>query len=87
MDNIKLCQGESPRPRWLSNDFLPTLSRMKYNRDFGIFQSNLNFEKCFNATFITLIPKQFGASDLKDYRQISLVGGVYKTWLSYFLKS
>lgn len=43
-----------------------------------IFHSNQTFEKRFNATFIALIPKKPGASELKDFRPISLVGGVYK---------
>uniref|UniRef100_A0A0V0GMI2 Putative ovule protein n=1 Tax=Solanum chacoense TaxID=4108 RepID=A0A0V0GMI2_SOLCH len=36
------------------------------------------FEKSFNATFIVLIPKKDGAEELKDFRPISLIGGVYK---------
>ncbi|XP_040992146.1 uncharacterized protein LOC121239053 [Juglans microcarpa x Juglans regia] len=36
------------------------------------------FEKSLNATFIALIPKRTGASDVKDFRPISLVNGVYK---------
>ncbi|XP_030941874.1 uncharacterized protein LOC115966870 [Quercus lobata] len=44
-----------------------------FNGDF-----NGQFEKSLNATFITLIPKKFAAIDVKDFRLISLVGGVYK---------
>uniref|UniRef100_A0A0V0IVQ8 Putative ovule protein n=1 Tax=Solanum chacoense TaxID=4108 RepID=A0A0V0IVQ8_SOLCH len=36
------------------------------------------FEKSFNATFIALIPKKVGASELKDFRPISLIGSLYK---------
>lgn len=36
------------------------------------------FEKSFNATFIALIPKKPGAVELKDFRPLSLIGGVYK---------
>ncbi|WMV36832.1 hypothetical protein MTR67_030217 [Solanum verrucosum] len=36
------------------------------------------FEKSFNATFTALIPKKYGAEELKDFRPISLIGGVYK---------
>jgi hypothetical protein len=36
------------------------------------------FEKSLNTTFIALIPKRFGAIDLKDFRHISLVSRVYK---------
>ncbi|XP_060211899.1 uncharacterized protein LOC132639472 [Lycium barbarum] len=38
----------------------------------------MTFERSFNATFIALIPKKIGVADLKDYRPISLEGGVYK---------
>jgi mannosylglycoprotein endo-beta-mannosidase len=36
------------------------------------------FMRSFNATFIALIPKKPGVSDIKDYRPISLISGVYK---------
>ena len=36
------------------------------------------FEKSLNATFITLIPKKHAACEIRDFRPISLVGGVYK---------
>ncbi|CAN4075647.1 unnamed protein product [Withania somnifera] len=42
------------------------------------FHSNQSFEKSFNAIFIALILKKVGASEFKDYRPISLIGGVYK---------
>lgn len=41
------------------------------------FYSNQTFERSFNATFISLIPKKVGVSELKDFRPISLVGSVY----------
>ncbi|XP_059441980.1 E4 SUMO-protein ligase PIAL1-like [Corylus avellana] len=34
--------------------------------------------KSLNATFISLIPKKVDAVEMKDFRPISLVGGVYK---------
>lgn len=46
-----------------------------------VFQKIFNyqkFEKSLNATFISLIPKIVGVSELKDFRPISLVGSVYK---------
>jgi hypothetical protein len=36
------------------------------------------FEKSLNVSFISLIPKIPGAKSLKDFRPISLVGGIYK---------
>jgi len=47
----------------------------------GVFQdfyAHSKFVKSINATFLTLIPKKSGAMDLKDFRPISLVSGVYK---------
>ena len=45
---------------------------------FEEFYQHSKFEKSFNATFIALIPKKNSASDIRDFRPISLVGGVYK---------
>ena len=36
------------------------------------------FEKSLNATFIALVSKKNGASNIRDFRPISLVGSVYK---------
>jgi hypothetical protein len=36
------------------------------------------FEDNINSTFISLIPKIPGASEMKDFYPISLVGGIYK---------
>lgn len=41
------------------------------------FHQNEFFEKSLNAAFIALIPKKFGADELKDFRPICLNGGVY----------
>lgn len=48
---------------------------MKVFRD---FHGGGMFEKSLNATFILLILKIPGAINLKDFRPISLVGGIYK---------
>jgi hypothetical protein len=47
----------------------------------GVFQdfhTHSKFVKSINATFLALISKKFGTVDLKDFRPISLVSGVYK---------
>jgi hypothetical protein len=47
----------------------------------GVFQdfhTHSRFVKSINATFIALILKKLGAVDLKDFRPISLVSGIYK---------
>ena len=45
---------------------------------FKEFYQHNKFEKSFNATFIALIPNKNGASNIQDFRPISLVGSVYK---------
>ena len=45
---------------------------------FHHFHVTGQFEKSLNATFIALIPKIATAVEVKDFRPISLVGGVYK---------
>ena len=45
---------------------------------FHNFYANGQFEKGLNATFITLIPKKQAVKEIRDFRPISLVGGVYK---------
>ena len=42
------------------------------------------FVKSTNATFLVLIPKKGGAEELKDFRPISLVVGIYK-WMAKVL--
>jgi len=45
---------------------------------FSDFHAREVFEKSLNVSFIALIPKIPGAISLKDFRPISLVGGIYK---------
>lgn len=42
------------------------------------FYASQKTEKSFSATFVAHIPKKAGASELKDFRPISLITGVYK---------
>ena len=37
-----------------------------------------SFEQSLNATFLALIPKKSDAIEVKDFKPISLVGGIYK---------
>jgi hypothetical protein len=45
---------------------------------FAEFHERGKFVKSINSTFIALIPKVHGAKEIKDFRPISLVGGIYK---------
>ena len=45
---------------------------------FKEFYKHCKFEKSLNATFIALIPKKNDASNIRDFRSISLVGSLYK---------
>jgi hypothetical protein len=45
---------------------------------FHDFNAKGMFEKSLNATIIALMPKKFGAVDIKDFLPINLVGGVYR---------
>ena len=42
------------------------------------FYQHYKFEKSLNDTFIVLIPKKNDASNIRDFRPISLVGSIYK---------
>jgi hypothetical protein len=58
--------------------FLEVLGGIKRERH-GSFKEFLwKFQKSFNATFVSLIPKKARAVEIKDFRSISLVGDVYK---------
>jgi hypothetical protein len=45
---------------------------------FSDFHERGKFVKCINSTFIALIPKVHGAKEIKEFRPISLVTGIYK---------
>ena len=45
---------------------------------FEDFYVHSSFLKSLNNTFLVLIPKKSGAEDLRDFRPISLLGGLYK---------
>jgi hypothetical protein len=48
------------------------------------FHSSEKFEKSLNATFVSLIPKKAGAVELKDFRPISLIGEMYKSFRRFW---
>ena len=54
---------------------------MNFFRDF--YESSC-FVRNLNSTFLVLIPKKDGPKDLRDFRPISLVRGLYK-WLAKVL--
>lgn len=45
---------------------------------FSEFHEHGRFMKSFYTSFLVLIPKKKRAKDLKDFRSINLVGGLYK---------
>ena len=45
---------------------------------FQNFHTQVVFEKSLNTAFLALIPKKANAMEIKDFRPINLVGGVYK---------
>jgi hypothetical protein len=45
---------------------------------FSEFHNSCQFKRSLNATFVSLIPKKANVEEIKDFRPISLVGGVYK---------
>jgi len=79
---VKQCDGDkAPNPDGFTLNFFKKcweILREDLMQTVQNFHHNEIFEKSFNATFIALIPKKTGAEELKDFRPISLIGGVYK---------
>ena len=44
---------------------------------FHNFHTQAVFEKSLNASFLAVIPKKVDAVEVKDFRPIRLVGGIY----------
>ena len=63
---------------WLFSKLDGMLSNQISWRFFQVFFERGQFEKSFNTTFISLILKKSDAVEVKDFRPISLIGGVYK---------
>ena len=45
---------------------------------FAFYRSKKKKKKSLNPTFQVMIPKKGNAEDLRDYKPISLIGGLYK---------
>ena len=45
---------------------------------FGEVHAYCKFEKSLNTTFLSLIPKKVDATNIRDFRPISLIGSIYK---------
>ncbi|XP_059635285.1 uncharacterized protein LOC132277444 [Cornus florida] len=79
---FKSCNGgKSPSPDGFNMRFLLESWEVVRSEVMGTFQkfySHRRFEKSLNTSFIALIPKKGGVSDVKDFRLISLMGCIYK---------
>jgi hypothetical protein len=63
---------------WQVSRFFGTLLKKISSVYFSTSMHKVRLKKGQNSTLIALIPKKVGASDVKDYRLISLVGSVFK---------
>ncbi|XP_059627503.1 uncharacterized protein LOC132270341 [Cornus florida] len=79
---LKSCNGDkAPSLDGFTMSFLLEsweVVRQEIMGTFHEFHSTGKFEKSPNASFIALIPKKGGASDIKDFRPISLIRCLYK---------
>ena len=62
---------------WLFSSLVGVLKK-EIMEVFQNFHTQVVFEKSLNTAFLALIPKKANAMEMKDFRPISLVGGVYK---------
>ena len=79
---VKELEGDkAPSPDGFSMAFYHHCWRVVESDVLAVFEEfyqHSKFEKSLNATFVALIPKKNGASNIRDFRPISLVGSVYK---------
>uniref|UniRef100_A0A2N9HT72 Reverse transcriptase zinc-binding domain-containing protein n=1 Tax=Fagus sylvatica TaxID=28930 RepID=A0A2N9HT72_FAGSY len=79
---VQGCNGDqAPSPDGFSLAFFQQCWGVVRNDMLAVcyeFHEYCSFERSLNATFISLIPKKHGADEIKDFRPISLVGGLYK---------
>jgi hypothetical protein len=82
MEVVKNFNGDkAPGPDGFSMVFFPEMLGGVKNDIMAMFKEfhrRGKFEKSFNATFVSLIPKKAGEVEIKDFHPIKLVGGVYK---------
>ena len=81
------CGDKAPEPDGFTMAFRQSSWEFVKEEVLGFFRDFHNhgrFVKSLNATFIVLIPKKGGAEEIRDFRPISLVGGLYK-WLAKVL--
>ena len=72
---------KAPSPNGFSMAFFHHCQRVVERDVLAIFEEffqHCKFEKSLNATIIALIPKKIDASNIRDFRPISLVGSLYK---------
>ena len=80
LEALKEAEGDkSPGPDGFIMSFFQKC-RSVLEGDVKAFFSDFHcvFEKSFNATFLSLIPKKTNAINIKYFRPISLVGSLYK---------
>ena len=79
---IQGCNGDkSPGPDDFSMAFFKAcwgFLKLEIMELLANFHLQAVFEKSFNATFLVLIPKKVDVVNVRDFRPISLVGGIYK---------
>ena len=79
---IHECNGDkAPGPDGFSMAFFQScwgVLKSEIMAVFHNFYTQAVFEKSLNASFLALIPKKVDAVEVKDFRPISLVGGIYK---------
>ena len=77
----ELAGDKAPGPDGFSLAFFHHCWRVVERDVLAVFEEfylHSKFEKSLNATFIALIPKKNDASNIQDFRPISLVGSLYK---------
>ena len=76
-----MCGDKAPGPDGFSIAFFQScwsIIKADLLQVFRHFHTYGTFVKSLNATFLALIPKRPGALDIKEFKPISLVSGVYK---------